>query len=220
MGAGPTGLMTAVLLARKGVRVRLFDKNTQQAHESRALGVQARSLELFLSLGLADAFLDRGTIVTGGRMFVDGQQAAELSFDGIGRTDTPFGFVLIVPQRDTESHPQRRVAAAGRGRRAAGGGHGLRAGGGRRDRPGEGGGRHGLRGAGGVSHRRGRSPQLRAQGARPVVRGRGVRAGFPVGGLPDQPAAGAGPPDVFPQRQAFRRLFSAAGRGRAGRGSS
>ncbi len=57
VGAGPTGLMAAALLARRGVRVRLFDKNTQQAHESRALGVQARTLELFLSLGLADAML-------------------------------------------------------------------------------------------------------------------------------------------------------------------
>ena len=48
VGAGPTGLMAAVLLAQRGVRVRVFDKNTQQAHESRALGMQARSMELFL----------------------------------------------------------------------------------------------------------------------------------------------------------------------------
>ena len=103
VGAGPTGLLTAVLLARRGVRVRVFDKNTQQAHESRALAVQARSMELFLSLGLAQPFLDRGVIVTGGRMYVDGASAAEFSFDNIGRTDTPYSSVLIVPQRETES---------------------------------------------------------------------------------------------------------------------
>ena len=103
VGAGPTGLLTAVLLARHGVKVRVFDKNTQQAHESRALAVQARSLELFLSLGLADRFLDRGVIVTGGRMFVDGDSVAEFGFDNIGRTDTPYSSMLVVPQRDTES---------------------------------------------------------------------------------------------------------------------
>ena len=103
VGAGPTGLMTAALLARRGVRVRVFDQNTQQAHESRALGVQARTVELFLSLGLADALLDRGVIVTGGRMFVDGDSVAEFSFDNIGRTDTPYSSMLVVPQRDTEA---------------------------------------------------------------------------------------------------------------------
>jgi 2-polyprenyl-6-methoxyphenol hydroxylase-like FAD-dependent oxidoreductase len=35
-GAGPTGLLAAGLLARCGVRVRLFDKTDQQAHESGA----------------------------------------------------------------------------------------------------------------------------------------------------------------------------------------
>ena len=103
VGAGPTGLMAALLLARRGVRVRVFDQNTQQAHESRALGVQARSLELFLSLGFVDRFFDRGAIVTGGRMFVDGESAAAFSFDNIGRTDTPYSSLLVVPQRDTEA---------------------------------------------------------------------------------------------------------------------
>ena len=36
-------------------------------------------------------------------MFVDGQTAAELSFDNIGRTDTPYSSLLVVPQRDTEA---------------------------------------------------------------------------------------------------------------------
>jgi 2-polyprenyl-6-methoxyphenol hydroxylase-like FAD-dependent oxidoreductase len=44
VGAGPTGLLAAVLLARSGVRIRLYDKNPEQAHESRALGVQAGAL--------------------------------------------------------------------------------------------------------------------------------------------------------------------------------
>ncbi len=103
VGAGPTGLMAAVLLTRCGITVRVFDKNTQQAHESRALAIQARTLELFLNLGLDRRMLDAGVIVHGAQMYENGQRRAELPFDDLGRTDTPFSFPLIVPQRDTEA---------------------------------------------------------------------------------------------------------------------
>ncbi len=103
VGAGPTGLMSAVLLARSGVRVRIFDKNPEQAHESRALAIQARTLELFLALGLADELLKRGTLVTNARLFKDGDAKVELHFEAIHRPDTPYAFILIIPQRDTEA---------------------------------------------------------------------------------------------------------------------
>ena len=103
VGAGPTGLMSAVLLARSGVRVRIFDENPEQAHESRALAVQARTLELFLALGLADELLKRGTVVTNARMFKDGDAKVSLHFEDIHRPDTPYSFILILPQRDTEA---------------------------------------------------------------------------------------------------------------------
>ena len=103
VGAGPTGLMSAVLLARSGVRVRIFDKNPEQAHESRALGVQARSMELFLALGLADEMLNRGALVSTARMYKDGDAKVELRLDEMHRPDTPYPFILVVPQRETEA---------------------------------------------------------------------------------------------------------------------
>jgi 2-polyprenyl-6-methoxyphenol hydroxylase-like FAD-dependent oxidoreductase len=103
VGSGPTGLMAATLLARCGVRVRIVDKTEQQAHESRAFGVQAKSLELFLNIGLADEFLNRGVIAGGAQIFLDGKQVSELNFDDIGRPDTPYSFALMVPQWDTEA---------------------------------------------------------------------------------------------------------------------
>jgi 2-polyprenyl-6-methoxyphenol hydroxylase-like FAD-dependent oxidoreductase len=102
VGAGPTGLMAAALLTRCGVSVKILDKTEQQAHESRAFGVHAKSLELFLNMGLADEFLDRGLIAAGAQAFVNGRQVAELNFDDIGRTDTPYPFLLMVPQWDIE----------------------------------------------------------------------------------------------------------------------
>jgi 2-polyprenyl-6-methoxyphenol hydroxylase-like FAD-dependent oxidoreductase len=103
VGSGPTGLMAATLLARCGVRVCIVDKTDQQSHESRAFGVQAKSLELFLNIGIADEFLNRGLIAGGAQIYLDGKQVAELNFDDIGRPDTPYSFLLMVPQWDIEA---------------------------------------------------------------------------------------------------------------------
>lgn len=102
VGAGPTGLMAAALLARCGVSVRILDKNARQAQESRAFGVHAKSLELLLNIGLAEEFLDRGLLASGAQIYVNGEQAAEINFDDIGRADTPYSFLLMVPQWDIE----------------------------------------------------------------------------------------------------------------------
>jgi 2-polyprenyl-6-methoxyphenol hydroxylase-like FAD-dependent oxidoreductase len=103
VGSGPTGLMAATLLARCGISVRIVDKSEQQAHESRAFGVQAKSLELLESIGLAEEFLNRGLIAGGAQIYQDGKQIAELNFDDIGRPDTPYSFLLMVPQWDIEA---------------------------------------------------------------------------------------------------------------------
>ena len=79
VGSGPTGLMAAALLVRCGVKVRIFDKSDEQGKESRAFAVHARSMELFLSMGLCEEFLNRGLMASGAQIFVDGKQAAEVS---------------------------------------------------------------------------------------------------------------------------------------------
>ena len=102
VGAGPTGLMAAGLLTRMGLRIRIVDKSAGPAKESRAMVVQARSLELFLAMGIVEPFLDQGFVVNGARVVVDGREAVELAFDDIGRVDTPFAFPLMIPQSETE----------------------------------------------------------------------------------------------------------------------
>jgi 2-polyprenyl-6-methoxyphenol hydroxylase-like FAD-dependent oxidoreductase len=103
VGSGPTGLMAAALLSRCGVSVRILDKSQQQAHESRAFAVHARSMEHFLNMGLAEEFLNRGLIATGMQVFVDGENMGGFNFDDIGRPDTPYSFLLMVPQWDIEA---------------------------------------------------------------------------------------------------------------------
>src|SRR6201986_1366997 len=54
VGAGPTGLMAGLLLTRRGVPVVVVDQKEGPTRESRALAVQARTMEIYDQLGLAD----------------------------------------------------------------------------------------------------------------------------------------------------------------------
>jgi 2-polyprenyl-6-methoxyphenol hydroxylase-like FAD-dependent oxidoreductase len=65
VGAGPTGLVTAIWLTKLGVRVRIVDKVAEPGTTSRALAVQARTLEFYQQVGLAPkcgGFLDERRI--------------------------------------------------------------------------------------------------------------------------------------------------------------
>ena len=50
VGAGPTGLVLALWLTKLGVKVRIIDKTAEPGTTSRALAVQARTLELYRQL--------------------------------------------------------------------------------------------------------------------------------------------------------------------------
>ena len=60
IGAGPTGLVLALWLVRLGARVRVVDKAAEPGTTSRALGVQARTLEFYRQFGLAEAVVGQG----------------------------------------------------------------------------------------------------------------------------------------------------------------
>ena len=54
VGAGPTGLVLALSLARRGVPFRIIDRNAGPGTASRAMAVQARTLEFYDQLGFAN----------------------------------------------------------------------------------------------------------------------------------------------------------------------
>ena len=64
IGAGPTGLSLACQLARHGIDFVVVEKNEGVTRFSKALGVQARTLEIYEQLGLAQAAVERGEIPT------------------------------------------------------------------------------------------------------------------------------------------------------------
>ena len=113
VGAGPTGLVLALWLTRRGARVRIIDKLPAPATTSRALAVQARTLELYAQLGLADAVVARGRKAAGANLWVAGRKVARAPFGDIGAGVSPYPYALIYPQDEHERMLIDRLHADG-----------------------------------------------------------------------------------------------------------
>ena len=102
VGAGPTGLMLANQLARRGVRTLLVDRHGGPARETRALGVQARTLEIYAKLGIAGRALELGKCGTGANLWAQGRKMARIPFGEAGQSTTPYPYILVLGQDDNE----------------------------------------------------------------------------------------------------------------------
>jgi 2-polyprenyl-6-methoxyphenol hydroxylase-like FAD-dependent oxidoreductase len=102
VGAGPTGLMMACQLLRFGVKFRILDKQKDRAHESRAFAIQAKSMEIFQNLGLAEEFLKLARSNIDFAFFINGKKQIEINFQHFQHQDTPFPSVYFLPQTETE----------------------------------------------------------------------------------------------------------------------
>ncbi len=98
VGAGPTGLVLALWLTKLGVAVRIIDKTAEPGTTSRALAVQARTLEFYRQVGIADAVVEGGVKIAGVNLWVRGAKAARVPLQQIGEGVTPFPFALVFPQ--------------------------------------------------------------------------------------------------------------------------
>ena len=112
-GAGPTGLVLALWLTKQGVPVRIIDKCAEAATTSRALAVQARTLELYRLLDMADEIVARGYKVPAINLWVKGARKAHIPFDQAGAGLTPYPFLLIFPQDEHERLLKDRLTALG-----------------------------------------------------------------------------------------------------------
>ncbi len=101
-GAGPTGLVLALWLARQGVGVRIIDRSAAPGTTSRALAVQARTLELYRQLDLTQEVIGRGHKVPAVNLWSRGQRAARVALASIGEELTPYPFLEIYPQDEHE----------------------------------------------------------------------------------------------------------------------
>src|SRR5437899_12448036 len=102
VGGGPTGLVLANQLGRRGIRAMIVDRHSRPAQQTRAMAVHARTLEIYSKLGIAERALELGRRGNGANMWAEGKWAARIPLGDIGKSISPFPFVLILGQDDNE----------------------------------------------------------------------------------------------------------------------
>ena len=102
VGAGPTGLMLANCLRRLGVECVIVDGKSGPTRESRAIVLQARTLELYDQLGLSARVLAEaaraGSIVPG----YERRRFRAVNLRGLAEGITPFPHVYVLEQSRNE----------------------------------------------------------------------------------------------------------------------
>src|SRR5690606_25900940 len=99
VGAGPSGLAAGLFLSGEGIRPRIIEKNNSLSLQSKALGVNPRTLLLLEKSGLTQRFLDRGR-----KMdkigFWHGEQL--IFQNDLSKIDHKYPFMLVLPQKESE----------------------------------------------------------------------------------------------------------------------
>jgi 2-polyprenyl-6-methoxyphenol hydroxylase-like FAD-dependent oxidoreductase len=113
VGAGPTGLMLANQLARQGVRAQIIDRHAGPARETRALGVQARTLEIYAHLGIVGRALELGKPGIGANIWAKGRWMAHVRLSDAGDGVTPYPYILVLGQDDNERIMGERLGELG-----------------------------------------------------------------------------------------------------------
>jgi 2-polyprenyl-6-methoxyphenol hydroxylase-like FAD-dependent oxidoreductase len=102
VGAGPTGLMLANQLGCRGVRTVIIDRHDGPALQTRALGVQARTLEIYARLGVVERALQLGKAGRGANIWAQGRRTAHVPLGDAGAALSPYPYILILGQDDNE----------------------------------------------------------------------------------------------------------------------
>jgi 2-polyprenyl-6-methoxyphenol hydroxylase-like FAD-dependent oxidoreductase len=96
VGGGPAGVMTGLLFARAGCRVRILEKHKDFFRDFRGDTVHPSTMEILSQLGMLERFLkrphnevDRAELQIAGRQWTIGEMA---------HLDTPAPFIAMMPQ--------------------------------------------------------------------------------------------------------------------------
>jgi 2-polyprenyl-6-methoxyphenol hydroxylase-like FAD-dependent oxidoreductase len=100
VGAGPTGLLLAAELQRRGVTCRLIDAHPAPLHWDRATVVHPRSLEVFEALGIVEPFLEAGVKQRMARLHAGGRVLGEIDLAICG---SRYGYNIGISEEGTES---------------------------------------------------------------------------------------------------------------------
>jgi 2-polyprenyl-6-methoxyphenol hydroxylase-like FAD-dependent oxidoreductase len=103
VGAGPVGLWAAAELALAGIPTVVLERAQERSPHSKALGLHARTLELLAMRGVQAEFLAEGRAFP---YWHFGMLPARIDLHSL---DTPFPFMLALPQRRTEELLEQRA---------------------------------------------------------------------------------------------------------------
>ncbi len=110
-GAGPTGLTMSLELVRHGLSFRIVDEGVRTpAQQSRALAIQARTLELLEKLDLAEEIVASGNRLGAINSYADGKRLVHLT---LAELESRYPFLLILPQSQTETLLEERLNRLG-----------------------------------------------------------------------------------------------------------
>lgn len=112
VGAGPTGLTLAAQLHAVGASVRIVDRQLDRVHESRALAVLPRTLEVLGGIGVSHTLVERGNDAIQLQVHF-GERVVRTRLFDIGLEDTAYPFLLFVSQAETEAVLNEHLAARG-----------------------------------------------------------------------------------------------------------
>src|SRR5690349_21048664 len=102
IGAGPTGLSLACQCIRFGIDFVVVEKNDTITPFSKAIGVQARTLEVYDQIGLAQPAIQRGTITNRVRLVEGGEVRGEMHLANFGKDLSQFPYMLMLEQSKNE----------------------------------------------------------------------------------------------------------------------
>src|SRR5690349_18419528 len=102
IGAGPTGLMMACQLTIYDVPFIIIEKDPAATTESRAIGLQARTLEIFTQMGMVDKFLEKGYAAKAINFVAKGKVRAHIPLSTFGTNLTKYPYVFMHEQSKTE----------------------------------------------------------------------------------------------------------------------
>lgn len=110
VGAGPTGLTLANELARRSINFRIIERSASAQTGSRAKGLQARSLEIFDDIGIADEILEAGNSSTVFRQFDGPTMISENVIKKFHRDDAKYSSGTMLPQWKVEEILRKKLA--------------------------------------------------------------------------------------------------------------
>jgi len=110
VGAGPTGLAAALMLAHRRVAVRIIDTAEAPSTTSKALAVNSRTLEVLQGTGVAEQIVAEGWPVHGATLHEGGHDV--LAFDLPPATGA-HPAMTVLPQARTEALLTKALAARG-----------------------------------------------------------------------------------------------------------